>query len=360
MRDVPSGVDAGVTISTSPERTRDIAALRPDLSGARERTDRWVHDLVAAGVLAAGRPGGGRTAERFALLADLGTLDLDLARLGEAHLDAQAILADLGEVDLVGPAEVWGVWAANPPGDPLRAVRRGDGWRLSGTKPWCSGAGCCDRALVTAEADDGYRLFAVDLADPSEGPVDGTWPPTAMSGSDSRSVRFDDTPARPVGGPAAYLERPGFWHGGAGVAAVWWGGARGVARALHRASVRRRLHPHALAHAGALDAGLAAAWALLAAAARAFDADPDDEARTAALTAGRVRATVEQVATDAVVRTGRALGAAPLALDVEHARRVADLELYLRQSHAERDLEQLGRSALEAGAAPWTDGDLPW
>ena len=38
-----------------------------------------------------------------------------------------------------------------------------------------------------------------------------------------------------------------------------------------------------------------------------------------------------------------ALGPAPLALDPVHAARVADLTLYLRQHHAERDLAALGR-----------------
>jgi hypothetical protein len=39
---------------------------------------------------------------------------------------------------------------------------------------------------------------------------------------------------------------------------------------------------------------------------------------------------------------GRALGPAPLATDREHAQRVADLTVYLRQHHAERDLARLG------------------
>lgn len=41
-------------------------------------------------------------------------------------------------------------------------------------------------------------------------------------------------------------------------------------------------------------------------------------------------------------RTGRALGAGPLSHDEEHGRRVADLTVYLRQHHAERDLAALG------------------
>ncbi|MDQ2757232.1 MAG: acyl-CoA dehydrogenase, partial [Actinomycetota bacterium] len=45
---------------------------------------------------------------------------------------------------------------------------------------------------------------------------------------------------------------------------------------------------------------------------------------------------------------GRALGAAPLCLDAAHAQAVADVQVYVRQSHAERDLAALG--ALEASA----------
>ncbi len=336
----------------------ELAELRPQEADVRARTAGWVRAVVAAGLLPDLPPGRGATAARFRALADLGSLDLDLARLAEAHLDALAVLADLGAGGLAAPGEVWGVWAANPPQDPVRATAGPRGWRLTGTKPWCSGAGSCDRALVTALSEDGYRMFAVRLDDPSAGPVDGTWPPAAMAGSDSRSVRFDATPAEAVGGPAAYLERPGFWHGAVGVAAVWWGGARGVADALRRAHVRRGLHPHALAHAGALDAGLAAAGCLLGDAARRFDDDPDDRTGRAQRVAGRVRAAVEQVATEAILRTGRALGASPLATDVEHAKRVADLELYVRQSHAERDLEQLGSTAL--AAERWDDEAFSW
>jgi hypothetical protein len=151
-----------------------------------------------------------------------------------------------------------------------------------------------------------------------------------------------------VGGPDAYIERPGFWHGAVGVAAVWYGGARGVAAAFPTAHARRPLHAHALAHAGAVDAALAAAGSLLGAAAEEFDADPTDTGLTARRTAGRVRAVVEAAAAETSVRTGRALGPGPLATDPDHARRVDDLALYLRQSHAELDLEELGRQWLDA------------
>ena len=343
--------------ASATSRDATLLDLRPDLDDPVARTAAWAAAALDAGLLDLPLPGRGATAERLAGLADLGTVDLDLARLAEAHADAAAIRADLG---FDGPDDgLWGVWAANPPVDPLLARQQGAGWVLEGTKPWCSGAGCCTRALVTARTADGYRLFAVDLAEPLATPVDGTWPAAAMRGSDSRSVCFEAVPAEPVGGPEEYLHRPGFWHGAVGVAAVWWGGARGVARALARADERRPLNPHALAHAGAVDASLAAGWASLAAAAGFFDGDADDKTGLTRLTAGRVRAIVEASAVEVVERTGRALGAAPLALDADHGRRVADLGLYLRQSHAERDLEELGRASLDAGGFPWTTPDGP-
>jgi hypothetical protein len=48
---------------------------------------------------------------------------------------------------------------------------------------------------------------------------------------------------------------------------------------------------------------------------------------------------------------GHALGPAPLGFDEDHARRVADLELYVRQHHAERDLARLGAAVLAGSAA---------
>jgi hypothetical protein len=59
---------------------------------------------------------------------------------------------------------------------------------------------------------------------------------------------------------------------------------------------------------------------------------------------------VEAAAREVLDRTGRALGAGPLCRDGAHARRVADLTVYLRQHHGERDLAELG--AAVAAAAP--------
>jgi hypothetical protein len=88
---------------------------------------------------------------------------------------------------------------------------------------------------------------------------------------------------------------------------------------------------------------LAAAQAMLDAAAVHIDADPFDRAGTAELWARRTRAVVEHAVEETVNRSGRALGPGPLCHDPSHAQRVADLTIYVRQSHAERDLAALGQ-----------------
>ncbi|MFE6054932.1 acyl-CoA dehydrogenase [Kitasatospora sp. NPDC056446] len=315
--------------------------------------------MAACGELDLPLPGGGRTRARWEALTRWAQWDLSLARLAEGHADAVAILAELDALGVEGlPAggdgARWGVWAAEPPGYTLEAHRVAGGWRLVGVKPFCSGARVCTHALVTAREGELRWLFAVEVAQPGVEPLPGSWPGPGMAGSDTLDVNLDGVRAVPVGEPGAYLERPGFQHGGIGVAACWYGGARAVARTLLSAARKWDLDPHALAHLGAVDARLATVGALLDRAAAGVDADPLDKDGTARLHTMRVRAAVESAAGDVLARVGRALGAAPLGHDCAHARAVADLTVYLRQHHAERDLAALGK-AVCAARVDWED-----
>lgn len=303
---------------------------------------------VMARVLDLPRPGED-TIARWAALEAIGRLDVTLVRLAEGHSDALAILTELDAEAELEPGRIWGVWAAVPAS--LRARSVDNTWTLSGDRPWCSGAGVCTHALVTARAPDGIGLFAVQTAENGAvHPVPGTWPAIGMSGTDSRTVTFSNAAAVRIGGTNAYIDRPGFWHGGAGVAACWYGAALGVAEDF-RTAVRD--DPHQLAHLGAVDAALAAGCAVLNAHARAIDADPNDVTGMARRRTMQTRAVVEDIAERILRHTGRALGATPLCLDRRHARRVADLSVYLRQSHAENDLQALGQLAADQVAWPW-------
>ena len=309
---------------------------------AARQTGARVRRLLDGGDLDLPLPGSGRTAGRWYALAEIAAQDLSVARLAEGHTDAVAILAELGGPPATG---LWGVWAAEPLSARVEAVETAAGWTLRGRKAWCSGADLLDGALVTAWASDGRRLFAIDTAHVAV--VEGSWPAVGMAGSSTLAVDLHATPAVPVGGPDAYLSRPGFWHGGGGVAACWYGGALGAGRVLLAAARSRDLDPHALAHLGAVDSLLTAGRDVLNAAAAEIDADPLDLKGSGQLRAQRVRAFVECVATEVLDRVGRALGAAPLCLDAGHARRAADLPVYVRQSHAERDLAGLGSLVVE-------------
>jgi alkylation response protein AidB-like acyl-CoA dehydrogenase len=308
------------------------------VSDARVR--RW----LSAGRLNLPLPGSGDTAERWRRLAAMAQEDIVAARIAEAHVDAVAILDELGgkppRVD-----ELWGVWAAESQDASLTATV-GAAVTLSGTKPWCSAAGYCSHALVTARVPGGERgLFAVAVVAPAVRALPSTWRNAGMAESDTRSVQFTNAPAVTIGSPGDYLTRPGFWHGAVGVAACWLGGARAVAEPLYQRAKSVTPDEHSLAHLGAVDAALAAAEATLADVAARFDADPFDRAGRAQLLARRGRAVVEHAVDEAIIRTGRALGPVPLCQDGRHARRVADLTIYVRQSHAERDLADLGRLA---------------
>ncbi|MEV0758996.1 acyl-CoA dehydrogenase family protein [Nocardia sp. NPDC050435] len=300
-----------------------------------------LRELSAAGKLDLPLPAGGHTGERFRALAGFAAEDTVLGRLVEAHTDAAAILAELGAPPPVD-GELWGVWAAEPPEPVVRARREGSNWVLDGRKLWCSGATICSHALVTARHGDERALFAVALRQPGVRPVPDTWHAVGMGDSDSGAVDFAEVAAVPVGAPGAYLSRAGFWHGAIGVAACWFGSACEVARPLRARAAAGRADEHALAHLGAVASGLHAARTVLGRAADDIDRGVPSDPVAQRARARAVRAVVEQAATDTIDRVGRALGAAPLCLDADHARRVADLAVYLRQSHAEADLAALG------------------
>lgn len=291
-------------------------------------------------------PGRGDTAGRWAVLTEVARVNLTAARVLEAHCDALAILDEAGAAT---PSGTWGVFAAETPTDRLVADQSDGSVRLRGTKPWCSLGGALDHALVTAHVADGRRLYRVDLRHPSvtARPADG-WVARGLRAVTSVPLDLAGTPAEPVGAVGWYLTRPGFAWGGMGVAACWLGGAMGVASTLRRFASRRRDDLTAM-HLGAAEVAVHGARSVLTAAAHDVDAGRADGA------AGATRALlVRSVVADAVERVlraaGHAMGPAPLAFDADHAARVADLELYVRQHHAERDLAALGHAVLEGPA----------
>ncbi|MFE8644579.1 acyl-CoA dehydrogenase [Sphingomonas sp. NCPPB 2930] len=303
------------------------------------------------------------TLRRFQWLAAITGCDVVVGKLFEPHLDALSILEELhGPTgDLAGrlglPAEpVWAVWAAEGPGQ-LGARQAPDGtWRLQGRKSWCSGAARVDAALVGARDPAGEpRLFAVSLKSGGIGITRDGWSAVGMAQTDSVDVLFDGVPAEAVGGAGSYVGRIGFWHGAAGIAACWHGAAVAIAQPLRERAMRGAApaDPFLLMALGAVDAALASSALALREAAASVDLHCSGGPAFGQREALRVRAVVEAAAQEVIERTGRALGAGPLCRDAAHARRVADLTVFLRQSHAEQDLAALGARVAQEGDKPW-------
>ncbi|PRA57014.1 acyl-CoA dehydrogenase [Pseudomonas fluorescens] len=323
--------------------------------GAPLELDRRLPELLQACIEAGHTdlplPGHGHTLQRWRSLAQVAGADLALLKLYEGHTDAQAILAELHAQALNQPG-IWGVWAAEPPNAKVQIVAREQGRvRLSGTKAWCSGALQIEHALLTAwDEQQRPQLVALTLAQPGVKLRSDDWQARGMALTASANVELDHVLADCVGISGAYVQRPGFWQGGAGIAACWYGAAQALAERLRKQCSGPREDPHAQAHLGAVDAALQGAADSLRQCAAWIDQQPDADVE---LIVRRTRAQVEASVEQVLWHVGRALGATPFCRDPQFARLSADLPVFIRQSHAERDLAELGRQLAADARQGW-------
>jgi alkylation response protein AidB-like acyl-CoA dehydrogenase len=324
------------------------------LAGGAGPRARLLRDLARDGLANLPPSGGGATLDRWRALAAVAGHDLALAKLYEGHVDALAMLAEAGEPE-TGLDTVWGMWAAESPDARVTFDVSADGrCTLSGTKAWCSGARHVDAGLLTAWHPDGRGPFLarVRLAQPGVSFIESNWQAVGMAASESVDVRFDRAEAALLGVERYYLERSGFWQGGIGIAACWHGGACAIAEALRGQVERAGANAgwHRLLGLGAIDHVLAANAALLREAARWVDAHPRDDARGWAL---RTRANADAACALVLHHATRALGATPLCRDAGFARCAADLPVFVRQCHGDRDLAALGQHVAQGRTTSW-------
>lgn len=299
---------------------------------------------LAGGLLDLPRPGCGATWRRWQALAAAAADDLSLARLVEGHVDALAILREAGREPAPG---LYGVFAARGPDSTVAARQVGANWCLEGRRRYASGVRVLDRALVDVDGPDGSLLVDLDLHQESVVPEPGTWQAVGMAATDSVAVALDGAivAGDDVVGPTGfYVERPGFGHGGAGVAACWWGGAVGLVRdlaehaAARPAGERRR---EVVAAAIVVD-GLGT---LVRAAADDLDREPDDRDRSRHRAAS-LRWAVNRGCREVLARAQAGGGTHPATTDAGHARRLADLPVYLTQFGGQATLDGLDPRTL--------------
>jgi len=324
-------------LTRPPQGYADTAALGKEM-----------RRLCSLGLDSLPLPAGGDTLQRWQCLAAVAGHDLGLCKLYEGHTDALAIMQEL-RAQPVPEGSIWGTWASEPPQARVMVRREGDRAVLSGRKAWCSGAGVVTHGLLTAWDDDGQQqLVAVPLDQPNLCVTDDGWHAVGMANTGSVEILLENAEGWYVGPAGGYLSRPGFWLGGIGIAACWFGAARELARHLAQ-HCHARPEPHALAHLGAVDRALGACIAVLRQAANAADLQPEGPFEHSARLC---RAVAEETAETVISHVGRAMGAGPYCKDPHFARSIADLPVYLRQSHAERDLAALGQ--LLGAPTTWT------
>lgn len=345
---------------------------RLDRAGAPEAVRAEVADYVRELAAALGAAAAGQSwLDRWRLLAALGRTDLVVARLVEGHLDALAILAEAGGEPHIDA--LYGVWASASGGTGLRLTPDSGRSTLTGTMRFCSGADTLDRVLLTA-TDPAGKLRLVDVAVDAQhlAPDRSSWPALGMDASDSFELTVTALPVLEdamVGPPGFYVDRPGLPLGGIGVAAGWLGGAQGLLDATLRTLRQHGADEHQLAHVGSVTAAVEGAAGALVTLSTLIDVRPggppvsrrrrsDDTAAApswdrsgldrAALTC---RSTVEAAVAVAVRRLPRVVGAVGMTCDADFVHRLADLEVYVRQHHGERDLARLGAAELDQ---PWS------
>jgi alkylation response protein AidB-like acyl-CoA dehydrogenase len=157
----------------------------------------------------------------------------------------------------------------------------GDGWRIRGSKTFCSGAGHGDAYLVVARRGEAVSQFLVPAGDGLT--VERTWDPLGMRATASNDVHLDlhaprETLLGGVEGLALLLARISPQWLVASYAAVYVGIARAAVREAARQARERGLDrlPMVRQRLGRADAATEAAWLATAEAARLVDARPGD------------------------------------------------------------------------------------
>lgn len=290
--------------------------------------------------------GCGKTLQRWQIFSKVAATNLSLAKWYESHCDALSILAELKIQE--PPKGVYAVWAAEGSVRPIQCHLN----ICSGEKLWCSGADLVEYGLVTYKNENAEtQLCIVDMK--AEGiEIDHSkWQAIGMKDTGTATLRFSNVLVRNVGEPNDYLSRVGFWHGAAGVAACWFGATSRIASILEKEFQRKSTAFTAL-YFGEVSANLKISKTLFEVVAKKIDQQP---MLTHELDIRILRFQVEQTAKKVIELVGNALGARPFCENAIFAELVADLPVFLRQSHAAYDLEKIAHlSVLQSDS---TDGE---
>ncbi|WP_084452050.1 acyl-CoA dehydrogenase family protein [Roseateles chitosanitabidus] len=182
----------------------DETAIRRDREGGHAAAEREL--IRASGLLALTIPTalgglGGDIVDFYGVVRRLARIDSALAHvLAFHHLQLYGVSLYGGPAAIAHGARhlretaeqrlFWGN-ALNPADTRLVAAREGGGWRLDGTKSFCSGALGSDRLTISATTEDGGFLIGIVPTRREGVTVEGDWDAFGQRQTDSGTVRFD-------------------------------------------------------------------------------------------------------------------------------------------------------------------------
>lgn len=307
------------------------------------------------------------TLVRWQILAYVASIDLTIVKWFESHLDALSILYEVGYDKAVQDSlpGLWAVWAAEGPPLHFEQDKVGQQGKTSlqgkvngtiygtingtvnGTKAWCSGAHIVDYGLMTYRDENGNsQLLVVDMQQEGIAIDDTAWQAVGMQATDTATLHFNKVPAEQVGAANSYLERVGFWHGAAGVAACWYGATTYLANYL-LASYQHKPNDYKAMYLGEISTAMALTQQYFYYVANLIDSESQHQ-HSHELAIRMLRANVEKLARQVLETVGQALGAAPFCTNAHFARLAADLPVFIRQSHGAFDLERIGKLTSNA------------
>ncbi|MCQ8239713.1 acyl-CoA dehydrogenase family protein [Rhizosaccharibacter radicis] len=360
-----SAADAGLV--ALEKRLREAAARQddPELAGS-SAPGNTVAILRDAGWL--GRPaprrfgGEGMGTEPAGAHAAIGSLrflgscSLSAGRLFEGHINALQLVERYGTESQKQRAardardgHLFAIWVTDGR-EPLRMEQDADGRvRLSGEKPFASGAGLATRPLVTATPPAGEpRMLVVPLAPrtratPLPTPLAGMRA-AATGGMDLSGLALDADAL--VGEAGDYLRQPLFSAGAWRASAVALGGIDRLA-SLFCEQLRARNRdgsPHQRRRIGEvlIARETAAMWVRRAALVAENFVSPDspDAATDVAETVNLARIACERAALDVLERVQRGLGLQAFGRGTEVERVARDLATFLRQPAPDETLDE--------------------
>jgi alkylation response protein AidB-like acyl-CoA dehydrogenase len=326
-----------------------VPAMRRNAAALDEGAIFPTEDMIALGKVGAlsvlpptdgGDPGS--TQLLVSLLTLIGSGNLSVGRLFEAHVNALHLLGRYGTISqrmAAGQAaargELHAVWVTDSAEGALNLIPVRDRWRLAGAKMFCSGAGHVAHAVVTAATANGERQMLIvptgqgERAKRLPGQLQGMRSAvTGMVDFTGVEVGFDAL----FGHPGDYMREPDFSCGAWRASAVALGGLCALLDvAIEELRARDRIdEPNQLARLGQAMIARETSRLWVRNAARIAE-DKRAEPQEAVAYVGLTRLAVETACLDVIRLVQRSLGLAAFRHGHPAERICRDLGTYLRQ-----------------------------